>query len=89
MPSLRCGFPLLLLASSLCTVSSAQDQTNFPTDYEIKLLLTQTERAVDFDSLELPRIVRKKAPRFHARRVNAPGHPFAVNALVPRMRPGS
>jgi len=44
MPLCRCGF-LLVLVSSFCVASSAQE-TSFPTDDEIKLLLTQTERAL-------------------------------------------
>lgn len=45
MPLFRYGFTLLVLVSSLCITSSAQE-TNFPTDDEVKLLLTQTERAL-------------------------------------------
>ena len=44
MPLFRCGF-LLVLVSSLTVVCRGQE-TNFPTDDEIKLLLTQTERAL-------------------------------------------
>lgn len=44
MPLFRCGFYLLVL-SCLSVVCSAQE-TNFPTNDEINLLLTQTERAV-------------------------------------------
>ena len=44
MPVFRCGFYLLAL-SCLSVVCKAQEP-NFPTDDEIKLLLTQTERAV-------------------------------------------
>src|ERR1700747_3592161 len=44
MPIFRCGFCLLVL-SYLSGVCMAQEP-NYPTDDEIKLLLTQTERAV-------------------------------------------
>jgi len=44
MPLFRCGLYFLVL-SCLSFVCRAQE-TNFPTDDEIKLLLTQTERAV-------------------------------------------
>ena len=44
MPLFRCGFYLLVLScfSFICSVQ----ETNFPTNDEINLLLTQTERAV-------------------------------------------
>ena len=44
MTLFRCGF-LLVLVSSLTVVCRGQE-TNFPTDDEINLLLTQTERAL-------------------------------------------
>ncbi len=44
MPLFRCGFCLMVL-SCLTVVCKAQEP-NFPIDDEIKLLLTQTERAV-------------------------------------------
>jgi hypothetical protein len=47
MPSLRCGFILLPLVASFCVVSHAQDrEASFPTDDEIKLVLTQADRAI-------------------------------------------
>jgi hypothetical protein len=47
MPSLRRGFILLSLVASLCVASHAQDgEARFPTDEEIKLVLTQADRAV-------------------------------------------
>jgi hypothetical protein len=47
MSSLRCC-PIILCVLSLCCVSSqAQNRdVNFPTDEEIKLVLTQTDRAI-------------------------------------------
>jgi hypothetical protein len=47
MPSLRRGFILLSLIASLCVASHAQDrEANFPTDEEIRLVLTQVDRAI-------------------------------------------
>ncbi len=47
MPSLRREFILLSLVASLCVASRAQDrEANFPTDEEIKLVLTQADRAI-------------------------------------------
>ena len=47
MPSLRRGFILLSLIASLCVASHAQDrEAGFPTDEEIKLVLTQADRAI-------------------------------------------
>jgi len=47
MPSLRCGLILLSLVASLCVASHAQDrEASFPTDEEIKLVLTQADRAI-------------------------------------------
>jgi hypothetical protein len=48
MPSLRCGAILLSFLGFCCIGSRAQDQgVSFPTDDEIKLVLTQTDRAID------------------------------------------
>ena len=47
MPLRRCGFAILILISVLCPATTAQAETNFATDDEIKLLLTQTKRAVE------------------------------------------
>jgi hypothetical protein len=47
MPSLRCGFILLSFVAGLCVASQAQDrEAGFPTDEEIKLVLTQADRAI-------------------------------------------
>lgn len=47
MPTLRCCSLLLCLLGLCCAGSRAQNQdVNFPTDEEIRLLLTQTDRAV-------------------------------------------
>jgi hypothetical protein len=41
----RCGFSILLFIAS-CAFASVQDKTNFPTNDEINLMLTQADRAV-------------------------------------------
>lgn len=47
MASLRRVFILLSLIASLCVASHAQDrEASFPTDEEIKLVLTQADRAI-------------------------------------------
>jgi hypothetical protein len=47
MPSLRCFALLVCLLGFICPRSSGQNQDrNFPTDGEIKLLITQADRAV-------------------------------------------
>src|SRR6266446_6633032 len=47
MPRLRCCSILLFVLGSCCVRSQAQDRdVNFPTDEEIKLVLTQADRAI-------------------------------------------
>jgi hypothetical protein len=47
MPLLRRGFILLSLIASLRVASYAEDrEASFPTDEEIKLVLTQADRAI-------------------------------------------
>jgi hypothetical protein len=47
MPLSRCWSTLLCVLSLYCVSSQAQDRdVNFPTDEEIKLVLTQTDRAI-------------------------------------------
>ena len=46
MSLFRCASVLVLLTISLVVVANAQNEKTFPTDDEINLVLTQTERAV-------------------------------------------
>lgn len=47
MPRICSGFMLLTLIGVYCTTARAQDhEANFPADEEIKLVLTQTDRAI-------------------------------------------
>jgi hypothetical protein len=46
MPLLRCAAVLVLLIFSYAVIGKAQNEKPFPTNDEINLLLTQTERAI-------------------------------------------
>jgi hypothetical protein len=46
MPLFRCASALVLLTISFAVVANAQTEKTFPTDDEINLVLTQTERAM-------------------------------------------
>lgn len=46
MPPFRCVSTLVLLIISFAVVANAQTEKTFPTDDEINLVLTQTERAI-------------------------------------------
>jgi hypothetical protein len=46
MPPFRCASALFLLTFSLVAAASAQNEQAFPTNDEISLVLTQTERAI-------------------------------------------
>jgi hypothetical protein len=46
MVLLRCASVLVLLTIGRAVVANAQAEKNFPTDHEISLVLTQTERAI-------------------------------------------
>ena len=46
MPLFRCTFAFLLL-SSFAVAANAQTEKTFPTEDEINLVLTQTERAIE------------------------------------------
>jgi hypothetical protein len=46
MALFRCASALVLLTISFAVVAGAQDEKTFPTDDEINLVLTQTERAI-------------------------------------------
>jgi hypothetical protein len=46
MPLLQRASTLVLLTITFAVVANAQNEKTFPTDDEIKLVLTQTERAI-------------------------------------------